>query len=167
MILKRILAYLLDYIIIIAYAGILFLLTLVIHHISDKPIITQDPITGNVISFFTLTLPVFLYFYFYESSSKNGTLGKQKLKIRVINNTKRNVFIRVLLKILPWEIAHFAVHWSVYYSNKNIDTPLWVWVLLILPQIIVLIYFMSVLLSRGTSSIYDRIANTGIQESSL
>ncbi len=163
MILKRIFAYCIDYFVIIIYAVLLFLVVFVIHKILDRPIEQSDPITGNLISFFTLTLPVFLYFYFYESSSKKGTLGKQRLKIKVENNSKRNIFIRVLFKIFPWEMAHFAIHWSVFYTNKGMEVPLWNIVITIVPNVIIVIYFITIVLSKGKSSIYDKIAKTSIE----
>ncbi|AXT20064.1 hypothetical protein D7030_02790 [Flavobacteriaceae bacterium AU392] len=162
MILKRIYAYLIDYLIILIYAGLLFLLTLLIYKLIGKSPKPQGPIIGNLISFFTLTLPVFLYFYLYESSYKKATLGKQKLKLIVLNNSKKNILIRVVFKIIPWEIAHFGIHWSVFYSTQNSDIPLWNWIVLISPQVIVLIYFISIIISKGTASIYDRIAKTKI-----
>ncbi|WAC02758.1 RDD family protein [Lacinutrix neustonica] len=163
MILKRIFAYCIDYFVIIIYAALLFLLTYTIHKILDQPLTQLDPITGNVISFFTLTLPVFLYFFFYESSSKKGTIGKQWVKIKVENNSKRNIFIRVFFKIFPWEMAHFGIHWALFYSNQGVEIPLWNWIVNIVPQIIVIIYFITIVLSKGKSSIYDRIANTRIE----
>lgn len=163
MILKRIFAYCIDYFVIIIYALILFAITFTIHKILDKPIEVQDPVTGNIISFFTLTLPAFLYFFFYESSSKKGTLGKHWLKIKVENNSKRNIFIRVLFKIIPWEIAHFTIHWSVFYSNKGMEVPIWNIVVTIVPNVIIVIYFITIVLSKGKSSIYDRIAKTSIE----
>lgn len=162
MVLKRILAYTIDYLIIFAYAGILFLVTYSIHTISGIPLEIQDPISGNLTSFLLLTLPVFLYFYFFESSKKQGTFGKQILKLKIENNTRKNVFIRVFMKILPWEIAHFGIHYSVYYNSQDIVIPIWNWTVNIIPQIVVLVYFISVVTSKGKSSIYDKLANTSI-----
>lgn len=162
MILKRILAYLIDYLVIITFAALLFLITYGIHKTNDMPIEPQDPITGNLVSFFTLTLPVFLYFYFLESSSKKGTFGKQLQKIQIINNTKRNIFKRVFLKVLPWEIAHFGIHWSVYYYTENLEIPIWNWIVNITPQIIIIVYFISIVASKGKSSIYDNISRTSV-----
>lgn len=159
MILKRIFAYTIDYFLIILYAVLLFLLNYAIHKLLDKPL-EQHPITANLIGFFTLTLPVFLYFFLYESSSKKGTIGKQKMKIQVQNNTKRNVFIRVFFKIFPWEMAHFGIHWAMYYDTNGMEIPLWNWVVNILPQILVVFYFITILISKGHSSFYDRIAKT-------
>jgi len=80
MILKRILAYTIDYFVIIIHAALLFLFTYSIYQILDKPLEPHGPITGNIISFITLTLPVFLYFYFFESihSFHSHSTGKEK-----------------------------------------------------------------------------------------
>ena len=162
MILKRILAYLIDYMVILLYASILFLISYVVHLILDIPLKNQNPLIGNIISFTTLTIPVFLYFYFFEISYKQGTIGKVKLKLKIINNTKKNIFIRVLFKILPWEIAHIGVHWSIYYTTNNQEIPMWNWFINIFPQVLVLSYFISIMITKGKSSIYDNVANTEV-----
>jgi len=162
MILKRILAYVIDYLLIMLYAVLLFLISYSIHSVNGSTLEVQGPVEGNITSFITLTLPVFLYFYFYESSKKQGTFGKQLQKIKVKNNSKKNVFIRVFMKVLPWEIAHFGIHYSVYYDSQNLEVPLWNWVVNITPQIVVIIYLISIVMSKGKSSVYDKIANTSI-----
>jgi uncharacterized RDD family membrane protein YckC len=144
------------------YAVLLFFITYTTHKITNTPLEPQDPIKGNIISFFSLTLPVFLYFFFYESSRKKGTIGKQLQKIEVGNNSKKNVFVRVLFKIAPWEMAHFGIHWSVYYSTNNMEIPTWNLIVSIFPNIIVIGYFISIVITKGKSSIYDRIAHTSI-----
>ena len=98
-----------------------------------------------------------------SEQNKKGTLGKQWMKIGLKNNSKRNIFIRVLFKILPWEMAHFGIHWSVYYDTNGLEIPLWNWVVNILPQVIILFYFITIVLSNGKSSIYDKIAKTRIE----
>jgi len=67
-----------------------------------------------------------------------------------------------ILKFLPWEIAHIGVHWIVYYSNTGTDIPIWVYALLILPQIVVFGYFISLIIYKGEYSFYDKIANTKV-----
>lgn len=162
MIFKRIFAYVIDYLLIMLYAVLLFLISYSIHSINDSTMKVQDPLTGNITSFIFITLPVFIYFYLYESSKRQGTFGKQLQKIKVQNNSKRNVFIRVFMKVLPWEIAHFGIHWSFYYDSQNLEIPLWNWVVNIIPQIVVILYFISIVMSKGKSSVYDKIANTSI-----
>jgi uncharacterized RDD family membrane protein YckC len=162
MVFRRILAYMIDYLVIVCYAGLLFLVTYVIHMAQNRPLEMQDPITGNIISFLTLTMPVFLYFFLFESSSKKGTFGKQLVKIIIDNNKKKNVLLRVIFKIIPWEMAHVGIHWSVYYSEMGKDIPLWTWIVNIIPQVVVIMYFLSIALTKGRSSLYDKIANTSV-----
>ncbi|MEM6738122.1 MAG: RDD family protein [Bacteroidota bacterium] len=164
MIFKRIVAYLIDCVIIFFYAASLFAVNYLTHQLLDKPFEAHEPIKGHIISFFTMTLPVFLYFFLFEiDGKKRGTLGKRLMKLEVVNNSTKNVFIRVLLKLLPWEIAHFGMHWSTHYYSQGIEAPNWVWLINILPQILVLIYLISLIYAKGTKTIYDRFAKTEVR----
>ncbi len=124
------------------------------------------PLKGKFISFLLLTLPVLFYFITSEKSKNKGTIGKRVMSISVENNTTKpthfNIIKRNILKFLPWEIAHSGVHWLIYCSNKNIEPPFWVWAVLILPQIAVFIYILSIIYTQGKSSIYDKISKTYI-----
>tara|TARA_R110002051_G_scaffold181774_1_gene251235 strand:+ start:5184 stop:5636 length:453 start_codon:yes stop_codon:yes gene_type:complete len=147
------------------YAVLLFGLTYTIYSLADIKLAPMPPLKGNIISFLTMTLPVFLYFYLLESSKQKATLGKRKLKIYVESQKgKRGIFIRTLFKIIPWEIAHIGIHWSVFYSEKGIEIPLWNWLILIIPQVIIIIYFITVVISKGRSSLYDKIAKTSVEK---
>lgn len=164
MILKRIFAYLIDCAFIFLYAISLFGINYLIYYALDKPLeVNDDPILGHVISFFTMTIPVFLYFFLLESSSKKkGSLGKQFMKLKIVNNSQRNVFTRVFFKLLPWEIAHFAMHWSMFYYSQNLETPIWAWVISFVPYVFVFIYMVTLILSKGATTIYDKIADTEV-----
>lgn len=159
---KRLLAFAIDYLIIILYGTLLFLVTISIIDISKFSTESYSPIKGQFIGFFTMTLPVFMYNFLLENSQYRGGVGKQIMRIAVIKSgyKKQNIFIRNFVKFLPWEIGHLGVHWAMYYSSRNQATPNWVWVVLILPQIIMVIYFTSLILSKGESSFYDKIAHS-------
>lgn len=152
LIINRVLAFALDYILISCYASILFLV------VTGIGVDNLSPLEGQLMGFVTLTLPVFLYFYWMERSSRAATLGKRIMQISVqpTNGKRKRIFIRNFLKFLPWEIAHVGVHWIVYYSNIEQTAPLWIWIVLILPQVVVFGYFVSILSYRGQSSIYDQ-----------
>jgi uncharacterized RDD family membrane protein YckC len=160
----RILACIIDYGIIAAYATLLFLVANLFFSIFDwRP--GNNPIIGQLIGFFMLTFPVVTYSYLTEKSNWRGTVGKKLQKLIVLtdqNKSAKNILIRNVLKFLPWELAHTGVHWTMYYNSNGIETPLWTWVILILPQVFVLGYFVSILISKGESSIYDKISNTKI-----
>lgn len=122
-----------------------------------------SPIEGQIVGFISLTLPVFLYFYLTEKSKAAATLGKRVLKIKVKSlHSSGSIFMRNFIKFLPWEIAHVGGHWMGYYTNHAIDPPLWVWIVLIIPQLTVLYYMFSIVRTKGDSSLYDRIAGTEI-----
>jgi len=159
LIFKRILAFAIDYLILVMYGSLLFGITLLL---SIKPL---DPMTGQLIGFFTMTLPVFLYFYISENSKFRATLGKRLLKIQVVPKSteiKSSVLKRNILKFLPWEIAHTGVHWAMYYAERTDVFPFWVWMLLIAPQLIVICYGVSIIAYKGRGSLYDHFANTQV-----
>lgn len=79
------------------------------------------------------------------------------------NRTTKSVLLRNVLKFMPWELAHTGVHWIIYFDTVGIETPIWTWVILIIPQIIVFIYIVTIILSKGQVSIYDKIAGTRLQ----
>jgi hypothetical protein len=128
-----------------------------------------SPITGQLIGFITLTLPVVAYSYLTEKSAWKGTVGKrvQKLIVSTDQNISGNILLRNILKYLPWELAHTGVQWTIYYASKEIETPLWVWSVLVFPQIIVIGYLISIVISKGRSSLYDNIARTKIAPESI
>ena len=160
---RRFLAFLVDYLIIALYAGILFAFTWLAFRLFNSSPTVPDPYVGQIIGFLTLTLPVFIYFFVSEKSKWKGTIGKRKLKIQVVHGSSRKIFTRNVIKFLPWEIAHTGVHWLIYYSaGNNTEMPAWTWIVLIAPQVIVVSYICSIIFSGGKSSIYDKMAKTEI-----
>ena len=88
----------------------------------------------------------------------------------VVNNNSsfsNPVFIRTVLKFIPWEIAHTGVHWIVYYSLQDKNPPLWVLIVLIVPQLIVIAYVISIFATKGKRSIYDKAAGTKVEKNQL
>ena len=161
----RILAWFTDFAIIISYALLLWLFTMLLIGNANLQQIEANPIVGQLVGFVTLTLAVFLYSYLTEKSIWKGTIGKKLLKLSVVvekESNRPNILLRNILKYLPWEVAHIGVHWIYFYESMGMETPLWVWITLIVPQLIVLGYFVSIIFSKGRSSIYDRIAGTKV-----
>jgi len=159
--LKRALAFSVDYLIIIIYGSLLFFLA----HQLGLSKLNFSPFSGQLIGLITLTIPVFLYFFLMEKSEASSTIGKRFLRISISKsseNRNKKIFIRNLIKFLPWEIAHTGVHWIVYFSRLDVEPPIWVWLLLITPQVIVLAYIISIFLTKGKSSIYDIIGRTRV-----
>lgn len=165
LILSRITAALLDYCFVIGYAILLFGLVGLLFGFEKMGSMEFSPAAGQLIAFSTLTLPVFLYFFLQEKSAKKGTIGKRALRLQVemIHDSgkhTRGILIRTILKLLPWEIAHWGVQWLAFYIKKEMEPPIWVWILLVVPQVVAFFYFVSILYTRGTLSLYDAIAGT-------
>lgn len=161
LVIRRLVAYMIDYIIIAIYAVILFGIA-TIFNLKKIPL---TPISAQLLGFVSLTLPVFFYFFLSEQSKTRATIGKKILNISVRSgsqNSRVHILIRNILKLLPWEIAHTGVHWIVFYSESDQNPPVWIWVTLIVPQVIIVIYLISIIISGGESSIYDKVSNTKI-----
>lgn len=160
--LHRILAFATDYVIIIAYGAILFLIATLFGPPSDVQV---HPVMGQAIGFLSLTLPVFLYFFLFEKIRQKATPGKRIFRLQVVaakRESPDSVFMRNFLKLLPWEVAHAGVHWAVYYDAQGMSTPLRVWLLLIIPQLTVMMYLVSIIATRGRRSFYDLVARTEV-----
>ena len=158
----RLVAFGIDYIIIAAYALLLFGITKIL----NLKELVLTPVNGQLLGFISLTLPVFLYFFLTEKGKSRATIGKRIMNISITaktDKTKPKILLRNILKFSPWEVAHIGVHWIVFYSISDNNVPIWVWFLLILPQIIVMAYLLGVIISKGESGIYDSISNTKIK----
>lgn len=109
----RIIAFLYDYLIFLAY-GILIAAVSIVLKPFFFPLFTGSPFIAEITGFIMITLPFTLYFAFSESSQGQGTWGKRKMGIRVVDNYGNRIgfrrsLVRSSMKFLPWEIAHFVV----------------------------------------------------------
>lgn len=167
LILRRIAAALLDYGFVIGYAILLFGLVGLLFGFDQMGEMEFSPAAGQLIAFSSLTFPVFLYFFIQEKSAKKATIGKRVLglqieRIKTSSNHSRGILIRTVLKLLPWEIAHWGIQWLALYVKKEAAPPIWVWVVLIVPQVVAFFYFASMLYTKGTLSLYDAVAGTKV-----
>ncbi|WP_186757198.1 RDD family protein [Echinicola salinicaeni] len=160
LVIRRLLAGMIDYGCIMVYALILLAIFSGVYFVLQINPASIHPLLAQAIGFLTLTIPVFIYFYRSENGSYHGTLGKRALKIRVVGG---NVWLRNVLKLLPWELGHAGVHWMIFFANIEEEPALWHWVLLIFPQLLTLGYWISILLSQGRTSIYDLLTKCRIE----
>lgn len=160
--LKRILAFMLDYLLIMLYALVLF--AAVVYLGWDSSVGKLSLLQQQMVSFGLLTLPVYLYFALSEFYA-GKTIGKRLLSLRVIAPRKSNIICRNIWKFLPWEVAHFAVYqMSDPHSN---DTPVWVWCCAIIPQLVVAAYLITLIVNKGKATLYDTWANTEVVDAKL
>lgn len=157
---RRILAFCLNYIVGFLYAMLLFFVTtrIIQPHTSN-----WGPFQGQMVGFFSLTLPVVLYFSILEFN-KQGSVGKMMMKLKVLRGDGepqefKALLMRNILKFLPWEVAHFGVHWAFYYVGQGMDLPIWNWSILILAQACTLFYLLEIFFRKDKRSLYDRLTN--------
>ncbi|GAA1409617.1 hypothetical protein AUR04nite_23960 [Glutamicibacter uratoxydans] len=111
---------LLDYSVILGWMAVLALATLLLWLLTGKVHNWLElGVTGaQALGFLVLVAPVGIYLYATESFSAQATWGKAKLGLKVVDAatggkpSKAQVLLRTAIKLLPWEIAHFAV-WHI------------------------------------------------------
>jgi uncharacterized RDD family membrane protein YckC len=110
--LRRVATFLADYLILALWMGLLFLAS---GPLGLGSLMGRDPALQHALAFLTLTLPVLLYFALAEASPWRGTVGRRLAGLRVEREDgeragPRRTLVRNALKLLPWEIAHAALH---------------------------------------------------------
>jgi len=154
---RRFTALLIDYLIILIYAGVLFLFSPIV-----SPLFQKSACQSELLGLILLVTPVFLYFFIFEASYLKATPGKLLFHIKVIkiNGTIFNYkdsFIRSFVKFIPWEFAHFAI-WQFVFPNGN--SPTISEILLIITNILAIVYISFPFFNKKARAIHDYIAQT-------
>ena len=139
--------------------------TILISKFFDLKLDNVNPVTGEIIGFATLTLPVILYFTLSENGKYLGTIGKRKIGLQIVNKslTKASIkqlLLRNCLKFLPWELAHFFIYRLFYFNSLSKTIPDWVLTGLIVSQGLALIYLLCIIFTKNNQSIYELISRT-------
>jgi uncharacterized RDD family membrane protein YckC len=160
----RIKAFALDYVVIAGYLILVIALGVWMNY-AGPPFIQAlfaNRISGQSISFLLVTLPVTLYFTFFESSPWQATWGKHKMELRVIRTGGARLSIahalgRTLLKFIPWELSHTLI-WQLQFAQPE-SSPM-ISAGFVLVWILIGANLLSVLMSKTRQTIYDRLAGT-------
>jgi len=166
-IITRLKAFAIDYLIILAYIGLLFIATLAVSGLLDADLDNIDNLTAELIGFSTLTLPVILYFTFTEAGKFGGSIGKRRFNLKVISVRPIKVsffqaLLRNVIKFLPWEIAHFSVFQIFSFTKRNTEPPSWVLYGLVAAQAIAIIYLLFIRFRKDNRSVYELISSTKV-----
>src|SRR5690625_998525 len=159
---KRIYAFLLDWLVITVY-GIFVVGTIsFVFRPYIEPLFSSSPATAELTGFFMITLPVSLYFILCECSKWQGTLGKRKMGIRVVDRFGQRIgivrsVVRTVIKFLPWEVAHFGIWQLILPSTLSEMTVL---IILNAVNLAILVYLLIPLTNKRKKNIYDWSAGT-------
>lgn len=112
----------------------------------------------------SISLPVWAYFTYFDSSKAKGTFGKRIFKLSVSDMADNKIglgksFVRTFLKLLPWEIAHLGV---IFPTPMYFDTDPSIRMLTIVGISLFLIYSISILIHSDGRAIYDRLIGTKV-----
>lgn len=170
---KRVAAFVLDNLLIAGYLAILLGIGVgVTMALTDRGItspLVMSPLVLDAIAFLTAVLPVILYFAVQESSSAQATWGKRKVGLKVVNRhgerlSKRQAFVRAVVKFLPWQIAHTSLFqipgWPFAPESP---TPMVV-VGLTLAQVMAAVYVLALGIGKTHRTPYDRVAGSFVIE---
>lgn len=164
--LRRAAAYLIDVALLYVYMIVLFFASTAVDSILPfHELMGESYLLRHVISFSTLTLPLVLYFIFMERSSRQGTLGKSRMKLRVEaasgeRASTRSLVVRNAVKFLPWEIAHTHMHINPAFLTTG-ETTAAGWVLgVALPCMAMVGYAGMILLRSDRRSLYELASGT-------
>lgn len=160
---RRLAAYAIDYVLIAGYIGALYgVVTL----IRDAPM-ALDPMLGHAVGMATLSLPIALYFAVMEASSRAGTIGKRVMKLRVVTVDGHRArfsrtFVRAVVKLIPWEIAHAALWRIPGWPSEPADPLVWQWVAFA-TSLGACAWFVASLFTRAGHTPYDIASRTRIE----
>lgn len=160
----RLKAFLLDYIWILLYLGFVLLLSMVLLP-EIQGLFTGPLAIAQLAGFLLVTVPVSLYFAIGDSKRFEGTFGKQKMGIRVVEASGNPVgllrsFWRVALKFLPWELSHFLVYRLIYLDDGAV--PLQLMIIGGLVYALMFAYILSAFFSKEKRSVYDVLSGTRV-----
>lgn len=104
-----------DYLVILAYLFVLFIVNLAIIFLFFEGVPMYSEIQSQLIATFTSVLPIILIFS-YLDYYKSGSIGKRVAGLKLIfeNRNFRSSLLRNLIKFLPWQLGHFGVIHGVF-----------------------------------------------------
>jgi uncharacterized RDD family membrane protein YckC len=170
LVIRRLLAFGLDYLLIVGYLVILAGVSLAILASGLRTAFSAAWATAwsaETMAFLTLTLPVVLYFAILESSAAGATLGKHAMRLRVRGLDEKRLrpwrsVLRSAVKFLPWELAHFTIWHYVYATAAHAQPPPWTTISLAFVYALVAAFLITLVLGPSHRTIYDRLAGSKV-----
>lgn len=163
---KRLSAFAIDLFIVAIYGLCLFLLVVLINGGLPVQELPYNTYKQQLIGFVSLVLPTLLYFI-YSEWRFGRTFGKKLMGIRVVSIDGKNIrfgqiAIRNILKLLPWEIAHFGVHQFISANLSQNKIPMIAFASSVFAQLLILIYLGFAIWHKQSRTPYDLVARTRV-----
>jgi uncharacterized RDD family membrane protein YckC len=168
--LRRVGAWLLDYLIVAAYLVVLTAASLGLLasplHTTFSAALSQS-VTAELGGFLLLTAPVILYFGLLEASPWQATIGKRALGVVVTSRNGERLPVgraltREAIRFLPWEMSH-ALIWQIVLSPGGRSFPPWIAVGFGLVYVFVFILLFTLFVGSNHRTLYDRIAGSVVR----
>ncbi|EGU64879.1 RDD family protein [Streptococcus australis] len=112
---KRMIEFLFDYLFILTYLVLLFIVSMLIYTIFFNGVPEFTEIQSQWLVFLTSILPITLLFT-YLDYAKNGSFGKGKAGLELVyqKKTVQASLIRNVIKFLPWQLGHMGTIHGFY-----------------------------------------------------
>lgn len=166
--LRRMGAWLMDMVVVYLYIIVLFAASMGLNEVWPfHEAMGESYVLRHLVSFFTLTLPMILYFVFMEHSSRRGTFGKSRLRLRVVSldgstADRKHLLIRNAVKFLPWEIAHMTIHLNPEFITMG-PTTVGAWIGgVVVPYGLALLFVGLIFLRPDGRTVYEWASGTRV-----
>lgn len=165
--LPRLLAWGVDCTAILLWAGVLAAVFLGLPQASRTAGFPLGAAEGHWVAFLTLTLPALLYFALSESSPWQGTPGKRLLHLRVEGWDGGRLplgraLLRGAIRLLPWEVAHFALWRIPGWPLEATGVPLVSAVALVGVWFLVGLYLWTLVTAPDGRALWDHLARSRV-----
>ncbi len=126
----------------------------------------KDPLHLELYVILSISLPVWIYFTYFDSDRAKGTFGKWVFRLVVHDHAGRKIglrksFQRTFFKLLPWEVIHLSLIFPTpIYFEQNPEFRL----ITIVGLLLFITYMISILLGKGKQSVYDKLLGSLVEE---
>lgn len=168
---SRVLASLVDYLVILGWMLVLAVITTLLWLVTGEFYNwLQLGVAGaQLLGFLVLVLPVGIYLFLSEASPAAATLGKRRMRLHVVNRrtggraSTAQILLRTVIKLLPWEIAHFSVwNFVAIASTGSTEFPSWLYAVAIFADLLPVLFLLLVAFEAEGRAPHDLIAGTRV-----
>jgi uncharacterized RDD family membrane protein YckC len=167
---RRIGALLIDYALILGWIAVVAGVSALVAAVSGGYANWLDLGTAvaELLGFVVLVLPVGVYLFLCERSARQATIGKRALRMKVVavdgsRPSAVRILVRTIVKLLPWEVAHFFVWQTVDAVSRGDGAfPAWLLAGLVVADLLPVIYVLVVAFQRDRRGPHDLAAGTRV-----